>query len=168
MHLRGTFANGPIGGKRRSRKRRRFDRLSVVDEHFDGQAPGHFGHAAEMVTVEVRNEQIVQLADTRVAGGSHDAIRIAVGKPGVAGVDEHRLPGRRHDQRRLAAFDVDEVDVERSRRLRRRRRPRPAINIVTSSRHRRRASDRIERHDTEDCRFRLRATVAGAVNYRAC
>ena len=36
---------------------------------------------------------------------------------GVAGVDEHRLAGRRDEQRGVAALDVDDVDVQRGSAL---------------------------------------------------
>ena len=133
-----------VGGKRRRCERRRLDGLAVVDKRLHRQAPDHFGHAAEMVAVEMRNQQVVQLADARVAGGRQDAIRIAVGEPGVPGVDEHRLSGGRDDQRGLPALDVDEVDVQRSALLRGRR-----AGCDQRSRSPSPRSDRIERHDTE-------------------
>ena len=37
----------------------------------------------------------------------------------VAGVDEERLSGRRDEERRVSAFDVDEIDIESRPRLRR-------------------------------------------------
>src|SRR5258708_9920112 len=43
------------------------------------------------------------------------------GKPRV---DKQRLPGRRQDQRRLAALDVDEINLEGARRKDRRQRDR--------------------------------------------
>ena len=49
-----------------------------------------------------------------VAHRRHHASRIAPLALAVAGVDQHRLAGRRDEQRGRAAFDVDEVDLERA------------------------------------------------------
>jgi len=43
-------------------------------------------------------------------------LRALGGGAAVAGVDEHRLARRRDEQRRVAAFDVHDVDVERPAR----------------------------------------------------
>ena len=73
-------------------------------------------HAAHVIVVVVRDDEIVERADARLLHGGRDALGIAqrVGRP--AGVDQHRLARRRDDERRLAAFDVDEVQPQRLRR----------------------------------------------------
>ena len=83
--------------------------------------------AADMITVVVRDQQIVDALDSRIVRRREDALRIARVR-GIArhraepagsreaGVDEHRLPGRRDDERGLPALDIDEVDLKCSRR----------------------------------------------------
>ena len=97
---------------------------AVVDEGADRQQLRQLGHAADVIAVKVRDEQVV---DPRYAGEPcdlEDALRIArlggVAGPGVerAGaretrVDEQRLPGGGDDEGGLPTLHVDEVDVER-------------------------------------------------------
>ena len=104
---------------------------AVIDEGADREQLRQLGHAADVVAVEVGDEQVVDPRHTGELRDLEDALWIA--RPGgVAGlgikpagarkpgVDEQRLPGGRNEQRGLAPFDVDEVDVEGpGRRLRR-------------------------------------------------
>ena len=64
-----------------------------------------------MVGVPVRDDQVV---DGLEAGRRVAALwmRSASRGAGVAAVDQHRLAGRRDDQRRGAALGVDEVDLQ--------------------------------------------------------
>ena len=48
-----------------------------------------------------------------------DPVRVASAQARIAGIDPQALPARRHEQRRLSALDVDEVDIEGLRALRR-------------------------------------------------
>ena len=66
---------------------------------------------ADVIDVVVREHQIVDLLQPGVGDDRHDPIGVAVA--GIPGVDQQRLPRRRHEQRRLPAFGVDDVDVER-------------------------------------------------------
>ena len=66
-----------------------------------------------MVAVVVRDDQIVDPFEARLLHGGGNAIGIAAVEPGVAGVHQQRFTRRRDEQGRLAAFDVDELDVER-------------------------------------------------------
>ena len=84
----------------------------VIDEGANRQELGQLGHTAGVIAVEVREQQIVDLRDAGRLGRRGDAPRIAAAVAGVTGVDQQRLPRRRDDQRRLTAFDVDEVDVQ--------------------------------------------------------
>jgi hypothetical protein len=95
--------------------------------------------------VIVAENQIVDSADAGIAGGREDALRVTRGR-GVArlrregavarksGVEKDRLAARRSREHGLPALDIDDVDVERSRRRGVGDRPR-------ASRHRRDRGD---------------------------
>ncbi len=94
-----------------------FDRGAVIDERLHRHARDELGHAAHVVPVIVRHDEVVDLRQARALDRGRNAIGVAAVEAGPSGVDEHRLAGGRHDQRRLSAFDVDDVDVERIGRL---------------------------------------------------
>ena len=112
-----------VGRKRGHHFWRRFERRAVVDERADRKPPLKFRHAAVVILVQVRDEEIVDALQAGIAHGGDDPVGIACVEPRVAGVDEQGLPGRRDDERGLPAFDVDEVDVESFRRGSRRSAP---------------------------------------------
>ncbi len=93
----------------------------MVDVIADRDALRQFRHAAEMVAMPVRGDQIVDLGQTGVAGRRHDALGVAHRRVGrhIAGIDQHRLARGRNEQRRLAAFDVDHINIQSGPRLRR-------------------------------------------------
>jgi len=66
-----------------------------------------------VIAVEVRDQQVVDLRQAGIMNRRRDPFRIPSLGARPATVDEQRLPGRRDDQRRLPAFDVNEVDLER-------------------------------------------------------
>src|SRR3954452_18631297 len=77
----------------------------------DRQHGGQSGRAAKMIRVVMRDDHVIELPQTGFARDDlYDAVRIAMA--GVAGINEHRLPGRRDDQGGRASFDVDPIDVE--------------------------------------------------------
>ncbi len=74
---------------------------------------------AEMIVVPMRRDQMIDLRQTGILDRRHDAIGVARGRrPDIAGIDQHRFARRRHEQRRIAALDVDHVNVERRACLR--------------------------------------------------
>ena len=82
-----------------------------------GMRRGELGHRAEVIAVPVRRDQVVDLREAGILDGGHDALGVARrGRAAVARVDQQRLAGRRDEQRRVAAFDVDDVDVQGLRR----------------------------------------------------
>jgi hypothetical protein len=101
----------------------------VIDERANPRERGELGRAAVVVRMEMRDEEKINPLQPRIANGRGDAVRVArlmriaglrleyTLSTGKAGVDEQRLPRRRRDERRLAAFDVDEIDIERPRGL---------------------------------------------------
>ena len=59
---------------------------------------------------------MIDLREAGVFRGVEDSSRIADGAhAAVARVDEERLTRRRYEQRRVTAFDVDDIDVQRLR-----------------------------------------------------
>ena len=104
-----------VGRKRGHHFRRRFERRAVVDERADRKPPLKFRHAAVVILVQVRDQEVVDALQpaSRTAATMRSGSRALTRVPGV---DEQRLPGRRDDERGLSALDVDEVDVERFRR----------------------------------------------------
>ena len=89
---------------------------AVIDELFNRHLCRELRRAAEMIAVPVRDNQMIDLPQAGIFDGSHDAARIAwCGGAGVARVHEERRTGRRHEKRRVAAFNVDDVDVQRPR-----------------------------------------------------
>jgi hypothetical protein len=79
-----------------------------------GDAGRELRHAAEMVAVPMRRDEVVDRGDAGVLHRGHDAIGIP--RPWVAGVDENRFAGRRDEECRVAAFHVDEVHLQALRR----------------------------------------------------
>ena len=68
---------------------------------------------ADVIHVVVRGDQVVDLFHAGVGDRGHDPIQVSrTRKPRV---DKGRLARWRHVQRGLAAFDVDDPDVERLR-----------------------------------------------------
>ena len=90
-----------------------FDAGAVVEEIRHRQALQQVGDAAHVVLVEVGDEQRVDFLDAGGFGGGGDAIGVAPAIAGVSGVDQQRLAGGRDDQRGLASFDIDEINVQR-------------------------------------------------------
>ena len=69
---------------------------------------GELRHRAEVIAVVVRGDQVIDLRHAGVLHGGHDPVGVARrGRAAVAGVDEQRLAGRRHEQRGVAALDVE-------------------------------------------------------------
>ena len=100
---------------------RRPERVVVVDERANRHLLGKQRHAAGVIRMEVRDEEVVELRETGLLDRSDDAAGIASAGDGVdapaapvvravAGIDEQRLAGRGDDEGRLAAFDVDEPE----------------------------------------------------------
>src|SRR5207245_400634 len=84
---------------------------AVMVEMLDRHQLGEALDAAEMIQVPVRDDVVVDGAEVGAFGGDfEDAFGVALA--GVAAVDQHRLTGRRDDQRGRPAFGVDEVNVE--------------------------------------------------------
>jgi hypothetical protein len=96
----------------------------MVHEGANGHQLRQFHDSADMVGMEVRDEQIVDVRDTSVTRGGSDppritsvaritGLRLHCAAARKSRIDEQRLPRRRHNQRGLTTFDIDEVAVER-------------------------------------------------------
>ena len=87
---------------------------AVIVKPVDPDQLRQFGNAAVMIGVVMRHDQVI---DRRHSGLFHrlfDALRVAALEAGPARVNQDRFAGRRDDQRRRAAFDIDIEDVERA------------------------------------------------------
>ena len=94
----------------------RFGRRAVGDHVADLHARNQLLHAADVIRVVVRDDEIVDGPDAGLLHRGRNPLRIAQVVCRPAGVDQHRLPGRRDDERGLTAFDVNEIQAQRLRR----------------------------------------------------
>ena len=111
-----AFDRFQVGRVERIRLLAFFDRRTVVNEFLDWQFAHQLHHAANMVDVEMRDQDIIELLDLGVLGDLGDSSRVAAAKSGPARVHEHGLARRRDDQRGLAAFHVHEIQFQILRR----------------------------------------------------
>ncbi len=85
----------------------------MIDERADLHQIGELPHPADVVAVVVRDQQIVDLFDAGGLGGALDAVGIAALETSPACVDEQGLARWADNQRGLAAFDINEENLER-------------------------------------------------------
>src|SRR5258708_40372237 len=57
---------------------------------------------------------MIDLTKAGVPGGGHDPLRMAHGAIEISRIDEQRFTRGRDDERRVSAFHVDDVDVQRA------------------------------------------------------
>src|SRR5690349_13010405 len=69
-------------------------------------------HAANVVAVIVRDEDIVDRLETGCLCPGNDAVGVATIEIRKSSVDQQRFTLRSDDQSSLSAFDVDEIDFE--------------------------------------------------------
>ena len=89
-----------------------FHALAVIDEIVDRQLARKLRNAAHMVFVEVRDQKVIDGFYAGVFGRGRDAVGIPAVIAGPARIDQHGFPRRGHEERRLPAFYVDEIDLE--------------------------------------------------------
>ena len=91
-----------------------FDAVAVVDELCDRQGRGELRHAARVVPMEVRRDEVVDLARFRLARkNALDALHVAPLEPRPPGVHQDRVASGRNDQSSGATLYVYPVNVER-------------------------------------------------------
>jgi hypothetical protein len=61
-----------------------------------------------VVVVKVRDQDIIDLADSRLLGDGNNAVGVPPVIPGPAGIDQKRMLAGCDEQSRLSAFDIDE------------------------------------------------------------
>ena len=86
----------------------------MIVEFLDGDQLGQRRLAAYMVAVVVGGDEDVDFLRPAALVASNTRSGIAVVVTGIAGIDQHRLAGRGHDQSGRAALHVDPVDIERA------------------------------------------------------
>ena len=65
-----------------------------------------------MVSMPVADHDVVDPLQSRFLSGCEDSLGIAVTVAWITGVEQERVSGRRDEQRRRAALDVDPVDLQ--------------------------------------------------------
>ena len=85
---------------------------AVIEKFADLDVLDEIRHAAHVIGMEVGDEHMVDLRDAGVFHRRLNALGVAAIVAGPAGIDQQRSAGRRDEQRGLAAFDVDGVDVQ--------------------------------------------------------
>ena len=86
--------------------------FAVVDEGAYRNDGGELWSAADMIVVIVGDEDEVNFFDASVVSGGDDASSVAIVVVGPAGVDEKGLSVGRDEESGLAAFDVDEINLQ--------------------------------------------------------
>src|SRR5262249_51162938 len=87
---------------------------SMVDVLTDGNSHCQFSHSAEVITMPMRDNQMINLLKFGIAGGCNDAIGIArSGCAGVTRVNQERLALRGHQERRVPGLHVHDINVQR-------------------------------------------------------
>jgi hypothetical protein len=87
---------------------------AVVEELADRDAGGdEVGDTADVIDVEVGDEDVIQAGDAGVVHDGLDALGVTGIGCGPSGVDEEGRAAGRDDERGLAAFNVDGVDEQR-------------------------------------------------------
>src|SRR5437868_7499170 len=71
-----------------------------------------------MVAMPVGHDEMIDLLKPGVFDGVHDAAGVTYSGSSISGVDEQGLMRGRHKQNRVAALDIDDVDIQRLGRLR--------------------------------------------------
>ena len=84
----------------------------MVNECSDRNAICQLRRSTDVVHMEVRDQDIVNLADTGLFCRRHNAIGVTAIKARPSGVNQQRLPGWRDKQCRLPAFDIHEVELQ--------------------------------------------------------
>ena len=91
---------------------------AVIPEMANRKTPRELRGVADVIAVVVRHDDVVELLlDRHLLDDVGDAIGVAVVVAAGPGVEQQRLARRCHEERRLSALGVDEIDVERRRRL---------------------------------------------------
>ncbi len=89
---------------------------AVIDEMADRNARREFRHAAKMIAVPVRGNQIVDLREACLFRGGHDALGVSDrAGAGVPRIDQDRFAGRRHKERGVSALHIDDIHIKRLR-----------------------------------------------------
>ena len=69
-------------------------------------------HSANVVVVIVRDQHVVDLREAGAFGSCDNTVSVTAVVAGPSGVDEQRFSSGSDEECRLAAFNVDEVDLQ--------------------------------------------------------
>ena len=118
--LAGNFHVAVVGP---GRVRGSFRVRAVVEKRTDLHLRGQLRHAPRVIGMVVGKDRIVDVVDAGRFGGGDDAVRVASVEIVPARVDQQRFALRIDDQRRLASFHVDEINLQQLRRADNRHKP---------------------------------------------
>jgi len=103
LEIRGVVAVGGVGV---------FTVFAMIEELADGDSLDELGDAADVIDMEMGDEQVIDAGDAGVVHGLLDPAGVAAVGGGPAGVYEERSAGRGDEQRRLATLDIDGVNEQ--------------------------------------------------------
>ena len=84
--------------------------------HVDGNELRQSGHRADVIAVEVRGEQDIDLLQAGLLRRGEDPLGVAIVRRAIGGVDQQGLAAGRDDQSGGAAFGVNPVNLQIARR----------------------------------------------------
>jgi hypothetical protein len=85
----------------------------VIHEMRNWDARSQFSDTAVMVAMPVSDDQVINPGDAGVSSRRQDSTGIAHGPcTTISGIDQERLTGWGDSKRGVAAFDVDNVDIQ--------------------------------------------------------
>jgi len=87
--------------------------FAMIDESTDRYAGRKLRSAANVIIVKVGNQDEIDFADASIVCGGDDAIGVTIVITGPSGVDEQRMFVGSDKEGGLAAFDVDEINLQR-------------------------------------------------------
>ena len=90
---------------------------SVIEECANLDSVDQRGNSADVIAVIVGDQDIIELLAGRLDGCGDDAVGIATFVAWPTGIDQQRFARWAHDQSRLPALDVDEVNLQRLLKL---------------------------------------------------
>src|SRR5204863_9007063 len=84
----------------------------MIHKRHNLHAIGELCHAAHMIAVIMRDQDIINLLDLRRLCSAHNPLRISPVDVRPSRIDQHRFARWAYNQRRLPSLDVNEIDLK--------------------------------------------------------
>src|SRR5438034_6211432 len=84
----------------------------MIHKRHNLHALGEWCHAAHMIAVIMRDQDIINLLDLRRLCSARDPLRISPVEVRPSCIDQHRFVRWAYNQRRLPSLDVNEIDLK--------------------------------------------------------